>query len=159
MSPKRRRLQDELKQTRPFRSPAAEATVAIVKTADVLKRRLARLLEPYGVSPQAYNVLRILRGANGKPMATLEIASRLIEQAPGITRLLDGLEAKELVRRERCKDDRRQVHCFITPSGLEVLRALDPALNEAEGLWATRLSSRELKTLIGALEKVRAEEP
>lgn len=156
---RRSRLQAELKQTRPFRSPAQEATLGILKTADVLRRRMAGLLQPYGLSGQAYNVLRILRGARGKPMATLEIASRLIEQTPGITRLLDGLEAKELVRRERCREDRRQVHCFITPAGLEVLRQLDPEVDEAEAAWSGRLSGAELEALITSLEKVRAGEP
>src|SRR5690606_289566 len=90
-----------------------------------------RVLEPTGLSQEQYNVLRILRGAGESGLPTLEVSSRMIEQAPAITRLMDKLEAKKFVRRVRCKEDRRQVLCFITPSGLELLQKLDHPINEA----------------------------
>src|SRR5215467_11060808 len=119
------RIQQELRQRRPFRTQRQEAGVALLRTADVVKRRMAKVIEPAGITLQQYNVLRILRGSGEGGIATLEIARRMIEQTPGITRLLDRLENKRLVRRERCPSDRRQVLCWITDPGLKLLGELD----------------------------------
>src|SRR5262245_7670467 len=112
---------DELKQTRPFASKAQETTVALLRTADVVRRRLARAVEDEGITLQQYNVLRILRGARGEPMSALEISERLIEEAPGVSRLLDRLLAKGLIARDRASEDRRRLECSITARGLELL--------------------------------------
>jgi DNA-binding MarR family transcriptional regulator len=148
----------EIKQTVPFRTRAQEATIAILRTADVVRRRVAEGLEPHGITQQQYNVLRILRGARGKPMPTLDIGERLIERTPGITRLLDRLEEKGLVRRERCTEDRRQVHCFITPAGLELLAAVDAQVDEADDVVGKVLSDEELAVLLEYLDRIRAGE-
>jgi DNA-binding MarR family transcriptional regulator len=123
------RLQRELKQQRPFAAPTQEAAVALMRTADLMRRALSAVVEPLDVTIQQYNVLRILRGAGERGLPTLEIAERMIEQAPGITRLIDRLEAKQLVARERCDTDRRQVFCRITGEGLELLAQLDCSLD------------------------------
>jgi len=149
-------LQRELRQTRPFRSPAHEATLALLKTADLITRTLARAIEPHGITAQQYNVLRILRGAAPDPLPTLEIGDRMIEQTPGITRLLDRLEAKGLVTRERCRSDRRQVHCRITEAGLALLADLDApvdAIGEELMRPLGRAGQKELTTLV---DRVRA---
>ena len=148
-------LQRELKQGRPFRSPEQEAVLAVLRTADLLWRRVAAVTESAGVTPQQYNVLRILRGARGEPMPTLEIGERLIERTPGITRLLDRLERKGLVRRARCREDRRQVHCWITETGLALLDGLDGPIEAAEHAAMRSLDGGELAGLIGLLERVR----
>ena len=148
-------LQRELEPTPPLTSAAQEAAIAILRTADVLRRRVTTLIEPHGITPQQYNVLRILRSAGGKPMPTLEIADRLIEQTPGITRLLDRLEAKGLVRRKRCPDDRRLVHCWITAAGLELLAGLAPAVEALDASVVRGLAEWEVEHLIGTLERVR----
>ncbi|HEX8694277.1 MAG TPA: MarR family transcriptional regulator [Longimicrobium sp.] len=148
-------VQREIRQTRPFHSRAQEATIAILRTADVLRRRLGAVIEPHGITLQQFNVLRILRGAQGKPMPTLEIGGRLIEQTPGITRLLDRLEEKELVRRARCTEDRRQVHCFITPAGLELLDHLEAPMAEGDDLPGRVLGDEELARLIDYLDRIR----
>jgi DNA-binding MarR family transcriptional regulator len=101
------------------------AVLGIIRAADVLRRRGAALFEPYGITLQQFNVLRILRGARPDGLCTLTIAERMIEQAPGITRLIDRLEAKQLVVRVRSAEDRRQVWCRITPAGLRLLARLD----------------------------------
>jgi DNA-binding MarR family transcriptional regulator len=150
-------LQRELRQSRPFRSPAHEATLALLKTADLITRTLARAIEPHGITAQQYNVLRILRGAAPDPLPTLEIGDRMIEQTPGITRLLDRLEAKGLVTRERCRSDRRQVHCRITDAGLALLADLDApvdAIGEALMRPLGRAGQKELTTLV---DRIRAE--
>jgi DNA-binding MarR family transcriptional regulator len=149
------RLQHELRQNRPFRSHAAEATIAILRTADVVRGRLAEVIEPSGVTLQQYNVLRILRGSSPDPLPTLEIGERLIERVPGVTRLLDRLEEKRLVRRERCADDRRRVHCWITEEGLALLAALDEPVDRVDRECLAALTDGQLQLLIESLDIVR----
>jgi DNA-binding MarR family transcriptional regulator len=156
MSPEKSTLQQEIKQRRPFRSPAAEAIVALLRSSDIVRSRLAALGESHGVTLQQYNVLRILRGAHPDPLPTLEIGERMIERQPGITRLLDRLEAKELVRRDRCTTDRRVVHAWITAEGLELLASLDEPVETLDREMLALLSSEETRTLIRLLAKVRA---
>jgi len=130
--------------------------MALLRTADVVRRYIARVLEPFGITPQQFNVLRILRGAGPEGIPTLTIAERMIEEAPGITRLLDRLEAKGLVRRQRCPEDRRQVLCHATPEGLDLLGRIDGSMNEAdEGALGT-LSDQDKAQLIRLLDAVRA---
>lgn len=149
------KIVSELKQRRPFRSREAEAVVTLLRTADVVKRRVAAVVEPYGITAQQYNVLRILRGAGESGIPTLDIAERMIEQTPGITRLLDRLEAKGLVRRERCKSDRRQVLCWGTEASEKLLAELDEAVLRADEEAIGRLSRKETIQLIELLDKVR----
>jgi DNA-binding MarR family transcriptional regulator len=149
-------LREEIRQNKPFASPAQEALLALSRTTDLLQRRFAELVEPYGISLQQYNVLRILRGAGQEGTPTLEIADRMIQRTPGITRLLDKLEAKHLVRRKRCPEDRRQVLCWITEAGLRVLADLDkPAVDSGQQAMAS-LGALEVRTLIALLQRVRA---
>ena len=100
-------IADEIKQSRPFPSKGEEAVVALMRTSDLVRRLVSDVVEPHGITLQQYNVLRILRGSRPDSLPTLEIAARMIEQAPGITRLLDRLERKGLIRRQRCPEDRR----------------------------------------------------
>jgi DNA-binding MarR family transcriptional regulator len=155
MSTRPSRIQQEIKQTRPFRSLAQEAFLGLLRTTDRLRRLAAERIEPYGVTMQQYNVLRILRGAGSEGLPTLEIAERMVEQAPGITRLIDRLEAKRLVSRERCPTDRRQVTCRIAPKGLTLLERLDPVADETDETLGASLSPNELKRLVGLLDRVR----
>ena len=150
-------IRREIKQTRPFASAGQEAVVALLRTADVLRTDIERALAPFGVTGQQYNVLRILRGAQPERMPTLEIADRMIERAPGITRLLDRLEAAGLVTRERCHEDRRRVLCRITKQGLAVLAKADGPLDAIERERLHRLNAGELAALAAALERIRAD--
>jgi DNA-binding MarR family transcriptional regulator len=149
-------LREEIRQNKPFDSPAQEAILALSRTADVLQRRFAQLVEPHGISLQQYNVLHILRGAGQEGTPTLEIAERMIQKTPGITRLLDKLENKGLVRRKRCPEDRRQVLCWITEAGLLLLADLDSPLVDSGTQAMKSLSNSELRTLITLLDRVRA---
>ena len=148
-------LQRELKQNRPFAAPTQEAAVALLRTADLVRRSISAVVEPYGLTPQQYNVLRILRGAAPAGLPTLEIAERMIEQTPGITRLIDRLELKQLVERERSATDRRQVFCRITPGGLALLARLDEPIVEAEREALGVLSDRQLAQLLSLLDRAR----
>ncbi|HSP14331.1 MAG TPA: MarR family transcriptional regulator [Thermoanaerobaculia bacterium] len=148
------RIQQEIKQSRPFQTTAEEAAIALMRTADLVRRAVASIVEPHGITPQQYNVLRILRGAGEKGLPTLEVAERMVEQTPGITRLIDRLERKRLVLRERCPTDRRQVFCRITKEGLALLAKLDGPVSEA-GQWAPSLSAHEHAQLMRLLDKAR----
>jgi DNA-binding MarR family transcriptional regulator len=149
-------LQREIRQSRPFRGDGHEAAVGLLLTADRVRRSLAAVVEPHGITLQQYNVLRILRGAGEAGLPTLEIGERMIERSPGVTRLLDRLEAKGLVRRERCPTDRRQVFCRIEPPGLELLVRLDPPVDEADAASIAKLAPAECQQLFELLAAVRA---
>lgn len=130
--------------------------MALLRTADVVRRHIGRVLEPYGITPQQYNVLRILRGAVPEGTPTLTIAERMIEEAPGITRLLDRLEAKGMVSRQRCPEDRRQVLCHATPEALDLLGRIDGAMDDADDSVLGSLSEEDKAQLIRLLDAVRA---
>jgi DNA-binding MarR family transcriptional regulator len=149
------KLQKEIKQKKPFRSRNQEAVLAIVRTADVLKRRW-RVAEQFGITGQQYNVLRILRGAQPEPLPTMEIASRMIENTPGITGLLDRLEEKGLVQRARDAEDRRCSRCSITAKGMKLLAEMDEPINQAEEAALSILDGKDVERLIDILEVVRA---
>jgi MarR family transcriptional regulator, organic hydroperoxide resistance regulator len=133
-----------------------DAAVSLMRAADFVRRSVTCVLEPHDITAQQYNVLRILRGAGAEGLPTLEIAQRMIEQTPGITRLIDRLELKKLVLRERCPTDRRQVFCRITKEGLSLLARLDDPVRGAEKLALSALSSNQLRQLVELLHLTRS---
>ena len=145
---------EEIKQTRPFRNKSQEATIALLRTTHLLRRRVEAVVAAEDVTYQQYNVLRILRGA-GAPLPTMEISDRMVETACGITRLLATLEQKELIRREQWAGDRRQVLCQITPAGLRLLERLQKPMNELDDALAARLSDAQLDSLLEILSEIR----
>src|SRR5215470_7531125 len=96
-----------------------------MRTSDLLMQRLSDLLKPHALSPTQYNVLRILRGAGSDGLSCREIGDRLVARDPDITRLMDRLEKRGLVRRERSTADRRIVTHCLTEDGLELVGRLD----------------------------------
>jgi DNA-binding MarR family transcriptional regulator len=149
-------LQHELRQRRPFQSAAHEAVVGLLRTADLVRRHGAAVVEPHGITLQQFNVLRILRGAGDDGLPTLEVADRMIEQTPGVTRLLDRLEAKELVRRQRCPRDRRQHLCWITAKGLALLEKIDVVVPRAHEESLKGLRQKDRVAMIRLLDAIRA---
>ena len=139
-----------------FRSREQQATLGLLRTADAVKRSLAQVIEPHGITPQQYNVLRILRGAGPAGLPTLTIGERMVEQTPGVTRLVDRLEGKGLVARTPCPDDRRRVFCRITEKGLELLTELDEPVNRWDAQAVSALAPADLASLIGLLDRVRS---
>ena len=148
-------VQREIRQSKPFRSTAQEATIALLRTASVVSRALARVVEPSGLSLAQYNALRIIRGAGTGGIATLSIRERMIEEGTTITRLLDKLEDADLIRRERSFPDRRQVLCFATDAGRKLLESLDPVVNAADEEAVASLSEAQLDRFIELLDAVR----
>lgn len=149
-------IRSEIVQRRPFHSIKAEVAVSILRTAALIERHFAQVVARTGVTTQQYNVLRILRGAGDEGLPTLVIRDRMIHAAPGITRLLDKLETAGFARRERTSSDRRQVFCYITAKGLEVLLTLDDEMRKADEVAVGDLSEAEQRHLLKLLERVRA---
>ncbi|HVC19713.1 MAG TPA: MarR family transcriptional regulator [Vicinamibacterales bacterium] len=148
-------LQRELRQRKPFVSTSHEAVVDIIRTADHVRRVLFRAIAPSGITSQQFNVLRILRGAGEDGLPTLEVADRMVEQTPGVTRLMDRLEAKGFIRRQRCPRDRRQHLCWITAAGRELLDQLEAPVRQAGDRCMQSLSEAERRSLIRLLDTVR----
>ncbi len=133
-----------------------EAFITLFRTADRVRTVFAVIFEPFGITGQQYNVLRILRGAEPEGLPMLTIADRMIERTPGITRMIDRLESKRLVARERCLEDRRCVYCRITKQGLDLLARLDQPVDEGNREAFAALNRQELAQLVTLLERVRA---
>jgi DNA-binding MarR family transcriptional regulator len=134
-----------------------EAVVEILRTTNFLRNFCSPLFEAHGITAQQYNVLRILRGAGLGGLPTLEIIDRMVEQSPGVTRLLDRLEAKKLVRRERPPENRRQVLCYITKSGLDLLGKLDEPMKGQAVKSMRALKKADLEELIRLMRLIRNE--
>lgn len=147
-------LQREIKKKTPFDLPEQEAMLNILRTADQLQIRFIRLFRKFGLTPQQYNVLRILRG-EGNPLPILEIASRMITVVPGITGLIDRLEAASLVERKRCENDRRVIYVAIAPRAMEILAEIDPPLAMLHKETLGHMSPADLTALSRLLEKAR----
>jgi DNA-binding MarR family transcriptional regulator len=147
---------EEIHQTRPFQSTGHETVVTLFRTAAVIERHFAPVIDAAGLSSAQYNVLRILRGAGPDGLPTLAIRDRLVDLSPGVTRLVDRLEATDLVKRDRDSGDRRQVTCRITAAGLALLKKLDAPVDAAERSIVTQLSAAEQRTLVRLLDLVRS---
>lgn len=148
-------VQAEIKQSKPFRSAAQEATIALLRTASVVGRTIGRTLEPWDLSLAQYNALRIVRGAGPNGIATLAVRERMIEEGTPITRILDKLESAAYLRRERAPNDRRQVICCLTDAGRRVLQEIDPLADAADEDAVAVLSDEELETFIALLDAIR----
>ena len=127
----------------------------LLSTADKIKTLFETVCAPFDITGQQYNVLRILRGAEPLGLPTLTIADRVIEKTPGITRMIDRLESKDLVTREIRPHDRRCVYCRITKKGLKLLKLLDEPVEEFNKQAFRALSARELEQLVALLLKTR----
>jgi DNA-binding MarR family transcriptional regulator len=148
-------LQSEIKQSKPFPSPRAEALLGILRTAAVIDHHLSEALKPYKITTTQYNLLRILRGAGRKGLCGREVAERLISRVPDVSRLLDRTEDLKLISRERDPADRRHVTARITDHGLALLDRVTPELEAVEQQRFGRLDPALLDGLIAALDDVR----
>jgi len=151
------KLQKELKQNTPFTSKGHEVVVGLLRTADHLRRQISEITKPYGITPQHYNVLRILRGAGEDGLPILEISNRMIENSPGITRFITFLESKKLITRKKSSEDKRRQICKISGQGLKVLKELDHSMENFNKEVTSSLSEEQLGKLIDYLDEIRSE--
>jgi DNA-binding MarR family transcriptional regulator len=149
------RLQDEIKQSRPFGSLEQQAYLSVGRTWAVLEHRVAEKLKPHGITPTQYNVLRILRGAAETGLCRSEVMERMIARVPDATRLADRMEAAGLIVRERSSEDRRFVTTHITEKGLQLLAELDEPIQQLHRRQFQALDEKGLRNLVALLESVR----
>jgi DNA-binding MarR family transcriptional regulator len=149
------KLQEEIKQTRPFANIEEEALLSIRRTSDRLQHHSVQLFKPHGVTPTQYNVLRILRGAGDNGLRCSEIGERLVSSDPDITRLLGRLQKQKLIKRKRDPKDKRVIYATITAEGQRLLKEMDPTLNEDIRHMFKHMTREKLTTLVALLEEVR----
>ena len=149
------KLQAELKQTRPFEAPEEEAMLNVVRTAEVLQRMVADFLKRFDLSAAQYNVLRILRGAGEAGATCSQIGERLLARDPDITRLLDRMEARGLIARERSRQDRRMVVTRISEAGLALADSIDQPMRTYSQKRLGEFGRDALAQLIAGLERMR----
>lgn len=148
------KLEDEIMQQKGFASEHDKAVVNIFYTSSWLYNLNAARLKEQGVTPEQFNVLRILRGAYPKPMMLNDISGRMLDKSSNATRLVEKLRQKGLVKREICPNNRRQVDIMITEKGLGTLTAIDNGCQE----WMQSvkgLSEAEATELNRILDKIR----
>ena len=150
------KLQQEIHQTKAIRLLEEEAALNVVRTADVLMLAVGEALKPHLLSATQYNVLRILRGAGNGGASCKDIGGRLVARDPDITRLMDRLEQRGLVSRDRAKEDRRVVTHRLTRAGLELVNELDRPIEVLHRKIMGHMKAAQLRELVGLLEEVRA---
>ncbi len=150
------KLQQEIHQTKAIRLLEEEVTLNIVRTADVLMQSLMDVLKPFALSATQYNVLRILRGAGETGVSCKDVGNRMVTRDPDITRLMDRLERRGLLTRDRAKEDRRFVTHRLTKAGLELVNDLDRPIEALHRKAMRHVKPERLVELIALLEEVRS---
>lgn len=138
-----------------FPNKKVKAFLNIIYTANWINSVQVAFFKPFGLSPQQYNILRILRGA-GTPLKVQTIKERMLERAPNATRLMDKLNEKALIERIACPNDRRVVHINITSKGLELLAVIDKENDKHD--FINNLNEVEAESLSNLLDKLRKDE-
>ncbi|HVR10253.1 MAG TPA: MarR family transcriptional regulator [Thermoanaerobaculia bacterium] len=146
-------LRHRIQQTR-FESAAQEALLNLLVAADHLRAHTERLCAEFGISASQYNVLRILRGVHPAGHPRCEIARRMIERAPDVTRLIDRLEKRGWVERDRSERDRRLSISRITAAGLELLDSIAPRFELAQRDFAERVPPADCRELSRICEAI-----
>jgi len=141
---------------RKFRNEYQRAAINLIYTYNWTNEQMKQMFDQYDITPQQFNILRILRGA-GEPLSTLQIRQRMLDKMSDTSRIVDRLIKKALVRKMTCKADRRLVDVTISDKGLKLLEKMDRHENDMDGVFKN-LSEAEAKTLNKLLDKVRKSE-
>jgi MarR family transcriptional regulator, 2-MHQ and catechol-resistance regulon repressor len=142
-------INDDIKSQ--FPSEKVKAMLNILHTANYLSNIQVKLLKPFGISPQQYNILRILKGSK-QPLKIQTVKERMVEKSPNTTRLMDKLVAKDFLERIPCKDDRRIIHVNITSEGVQLLKDIAPIMQVD---FLDNITDREAEQLSNLLDKIR----
>jgi DNA-binding MarR family transcriptional regulator len=127
----------------------------IVRTHEFLQQRLTEFFKQFQLTPTQYNILRILRGAGKDGLTCSQAAERMISGDPDVTRLLDRLDSRGLIERERSREDRRAVISRISAAGLGLIKAIDKPLGEFLKRHISPAGKQKLQELIRILESIR----
>jgi DNA-binding MarR family transcriptional regulator len=147
-------IENYIKSTKPLPVPR-KTLLNILYTQSILVEHFNDIIKPYDISGEQFNVLRILRGQQGKPANMCVIQERMLAKTSNTTRLVDKLLLKELVTREVCPDNRRKMEVQITTKGLALLTELDPKIDRHEAHFSDNLNADELEQLNFLLNKYR----
>ena len=147
----------EIRRNKQFARLEEEALLNLLRTHEFIQQRQTEFFKQFQLTPTQYNILRILRGAGADGISCSEAAERMVTADPDITRLLDRLEARELIVRERRREDRRVVVSRIAGPGLELLDAIDRPLADFLKRRMGRIGEKDLQRLIAILESLREE--
>lgn len=149
-------ISEEIQQSR-FKDNHQKATINLIYTSNWLNEKVRIFLAEQDLTPQQYNVLRILRGSSPKPLSTLQIRERMLDKMSDTSRIVDRLVKKNLVVKKTCQSDKRLVDIHISEEGLQLLESID----EKEARMykeIRRLSSEEAGMLSDLLDKIRDSE-
>jgi len=147
-------IDQDIKQEK-FTSEEQKALLNVIFTGNWVAQQQHELLKPFGLTMQQYNVLRILRGQNGKPMTVLAIIERMLDRTSNASRLVDKLLEKKMVIRSECPVDRRAVDILILPAGLELLSQID-LIQKKWNQRFSKLGTTNLKHLNELLDQFRS---
>ena len=147
------KIEDEIKQG-VFKSPYQKAYINLVYTSGWLQQQQSALFKPFGITLPQFNILRILRGQHPKPATVSLLIERMLDKTSNASRIVDKLEAKGLVTRKQCPEDRRTVDVLITDKGLALLASMD-SVEGGTGTGIAHLSEDEALELSRLLDKIR----
>jgi len=146
-------IEEEIKQSK-FRNVQQKAILNILFTSNWIQNKQTEFFEPFGITGQQYNILRILRGQHPNLISGAEIKSRMLDKNSDVSRLLDRLIGKNLVSKSQCPNDKRASDILITESGLSLLEKLDSSINNLDKKLNS-LSEEEANQLSTLLDKSR----
>ena|SRR5664279_5288311 len=139
-----------------FRSEYQKAAINLIYTFNWANEKLSRQFEPFDITQQQFNILRILRGA-GQPLSTLQIRQRMLDKMSDTSRIVDRLVKKGMVKKSVCREDRRLVDILLTDKGKKLLQVMDGLNEEMDAIYKF-LSVDEARQLNTLLDKIRTEE-
>ena len=147
-------IEEEIHQS-VFRSPAHRTQINIIYTAAWINQQTTAALRPFGLSIQQFNILRILRGRNGKPATVKLLTERMLDKMSNASRLVDKLKEKGYVRRQECETDRRRVDIVITEKGIEVIAEASDAVEKNMLANFKNLDNQDFNQLSDMLDRLR----
>ncbi len=149
-------IEEDIQQKK-FRNEFQKASINLIYTVGWLRDRTKSIFDTEDITPQQFNILRILRGSFPQPLSTLQIRERMLEKMSDTSRIVDRLIAKGLVKKIICKKDRRLVDVIITDKGKKLLERLDARQDEMDGALGN-LTENEASELNELLDKIRKSE-
>ncbi len=138
-----------------FDSEQEKLMINVIYSANLLNLITTRLFKPFDLSPQQYNVLRILRGQKGSSIALMEIENRMLDKSSNVSRLVDKLISKDLVNRSVCSEDRRRIEILITSNGMSILKEIDAILSEMNSKLKELISDDDANQINRILDHLR----
>lgn len=147
-------IEEEIKQEK-FKNEHIKMVINLMFTANWISAFHIKWLKPHGLSPQQFNILRILRGQNPKPASIGLLSERMLDRNSNASRLVDKLVAKNLVNRKECPLDRRQVDIVITEQGLDLLKLIDVEFENKQRQFEC-VSMEEAQQINSILDKLRS---